>query len=207
MAHLSVDVLALRRGHAIGEETCEIAGVGTVPVATARGLLGDAVLKVVIKDGVDVLNVTHLGRGYTAHQRTAIFERAGGCCEVPVCGVTTGLEIDHAHEVQYGGTSRVDDAELKCWTHHQDKTHRGWRLIGYPGRRHWIHVDDLPGDPAKGYPMAKLEHLLPPEVASAPPKATGPPQAQQADQGRATDIGPPEPNQGDGEQMTFLITA
>jgi len=201
MVHLTCDIAALRRGLALGDETCEIAGVGTVSVNTARGLLGDAIVKMILKDGVDVLNVTHLGRGYTAHQRTAIFERANGECEIPACNTTSGLEIDHAHEVQYGGRSRVEDAELKCWTHHQMKTHQGWRLIGYPGRRRWIHIDQLPGDPAKGYPMALLEHLLPSGGRGDPPDPGGP----APDDGRAPPATPGDDLEG--QQMTLLVDA
>ena len=55
-----VDIEALRRGEVEAGETCEIRGVGPVSVAAARELLGDAALAIVIKDGVDVMNVTHL---------------------------------------------------------------------------------------------------------------------------------------------------
>jgi hypothetical protein len=51
MALLRVDLEALSRGSIQGEELCEIAGVGPVPVDVARGLLGDAVLKLVITRG------------------------------------------------------------------------------------------------------------------------------------------------------------
>jgi Domain of unknown function (DUF222) len=72
LALLRVDVEALRRGSVTGGELCEIAGVGPVPVTVARGLLGDAIVKLVITDGVDVLNVTHLGRVPTAAQKAAL---------------------------------------------------------------------------------------------------------------------------------------
>ena len=48
------------------------AGVGPVPVSVAEGLLGRSVLQLVITRGVDVLNVTHLGRGPTAAQKIAL---------------------------------------------------------------------------------------------------------------------------------------
>ncbi|HMC72204.1 MAG TPA: hypothetical protein VKJ07_23805, partial [Mycobacteriales bacterium] len=49
----------------------EITGLGPIPVSTARELLGDSILKLVITKGVDVLHVTHLGRGPNAAQRVA----------------------------------------------------------------------------------------------------------------------------------------
>ena len=69
---LRVDVAALRRGRVQGGELCEVAGVGPIPVSGAKEILGEAIVKLVITDGVDVLNVTHLGRGPTAAQRAAL---------------------------------------------------------------------------------------------------------------------------------------
>ncbi len=75
-ASLRVDVTALRGGTTGPGEVCEIAGVGPVPVAVAREMLGDALLDLVITDGVDVLNVTHLGRTRLASVRAALDSRA-----------------------------------------------------------------------------------------------------------------------------------
>ena len=196
-AFLFADLAALRRGSIHDGETCEIPGVGPVPVATARDLLGDATLTLVIRDGIDVLNVTNLGRTFTAAQRAAIWARAEGRCEIPGCGTTTGLEIDHDHEVQFGGPSAIANASLKCWSDHQAKTHQGMRLIGPPGRRAWIHVSQLPADPARGQvPLDDLEHLLPPPRPT--PAGPAPPTA-----GRTPGHGARRP---DGEQLHLLAT-
>src|SRR5690606_29874203 len=69
---IRVDASALRRGVVEPGEVCDIPGVGPVPVSTARELLGEAALAVVITTGVDIANVTHLRRRTTAHQRTAL---------------------------------------------------------------------------------------------------------------------------------------
>lgn len=66
MIHVRVDHSALRRGHTIDGEVCEIAGIGPIPVATATMLDADAILNVVETDGVDVLRVAHTGRTVTA---------------------------------------------------------------------------------------------------------------------------------------------
>ena len=71
-----VDHAALVRGKVDGEEVCEIAGLGPIPVRVARELLGDAVVKLVITKGVDVMNVTHLGRGPTVAQKMALCRNA-----------------------------------------------------------------------------------------------------------------------------------
>jgi hypothetical protein len=94
MMHLRVDLAALRRGDLGPGETCEIPGVGPVPLATAVAELGNAILKVVITDGVDVRTICHVGRAIPAHIRSALEDRYEKCV-VPGCDVEKGLEIDH----------------------------------------------------------------------------------------------------------------
>jgi hypothetical protein len=176
---LVCDISGLRNRCLAGDEVCEIAGFGAVSLPAAEDMLGSALLAVVLKDGKDVVNVTHLG-DFTDVQRDAIWARAGGICEVPGCGSTWGLEIDHDHERQHGGPSNIANGSLKCRSDHIDKTHGTNRLIGPPGRRAWLTLADLPGDrdPARDgpFPLDEIEHLLPPERPSragpAPPSAS-----------------------------------
>jgi len=77
-AIVRADAQALVRGHVDGEEVCEIAGAGPVPVRVARELLGEAIVKLVITKAVDVVNVTHLGRSPTAAQRIDVTAKRSG---------------------------------------------------------------------------------------------------------------------------------
>ncbi len=142
VVHVRVDVAALRRGWAGDGEVCEIAGVGPVPVESARSLLGDAWLKLVLVDGVDVATVCHAGRTIPAPVRTALIER-DRTCVVPGCGSDLGLEIDHWRVpfAEGGPTSLANLARL-CHHHHFLKTFRGFRLSGGPGRWVWHPPDD-----------------------------------------------------------------
>ncbi len=79
LALLRVDLEALVRGRVEGDELCEITGLGPVSVPTAHALLGESILKLVITNGTDVANVTHLGRGPTAAQRIALLWTSPGC--------------------------------------------------------------------------------------------------------------------------------
>jgi hypothetical protein len=143
---------ALKRGLAEAGETCEIAGVGPVPVATVRSLMGDAFGAAIVTNGVDVFTVAHLGRSVTAYQRSAL-EARGYCCEVPGCGSTTALEIDHIEDWALTFRTKLDRLAWHCKPHHHDKTHRGWRLEGPPGDRRWVPPPeavprrDSPGPP------------------------------------------------------------
>lgn len=137
-----VDAGALGRGHLGPGEICEIAGVGPVPVATARALLGDALLNVVVTRGVDVACVTGTGRTVPSALKVALAER-DPVCVVPGCGVAHHLEIDHWRtDYARGGPTRLDNLARLCGPHHKMKTNLGWRLTGGPGNWGWVGPDD-----------------------------------------------------------------
>ncbi len=160
LALLRVDVEALWRGHVEGDELCEVAGLGPIPVNIAKALLGDAVLKLVITKGVDVLNVTSLTRGPTQAMRyarlwTSPFCRVEGCTR-------TRVEHDHRWGAEYKDThhTRLDELDGLCHTHHDLRTREGWALVPGTGDRPIVGPDD-PRHPANA----------PPDVTTGPPRA------------------------------------
>jgi len=133
------DHAAWVRGHTEPGETCEIAGIGPIPVAVARALSADAFFAAVIRHGTDIVNVAHLGRAVTAEQRTAL-ELRDRSCAIPGCDVTHGLEIDHTTSATgWADTRRTTLNELArlCRHHHHQKTYDGYTLTGTPGHWHW----------------------------------------------------------------------
>jgi len=129
-----VDAKALRRGYAQHEETCEIPGVGPIPVASAQRLLGDAFLKLLVTDGVDVTTVCHAGRGIRAHVQSALAER-DRTCVVPGCEVANGLESHHwRQDYVKCQTTSLDGLARVCKRHHDLITYEGFTLTGGPGR-------------------------------------------------------------------------
>lgn len=141
-ALLRVDVAALRRGRVEGDEVCEIAGVGAVPATVARGLLGDAVLKLVVTRGVDVVNVTHLGRGPTAAQRVALLWTSPACTNES-CSNRLAIEHDHRRPWAADRVTELGNLDRLCRPCHRRKTHDGWALVAGRGRRALVP----PGDP------------------------------------------------------------
>ena len=139
LLHASVE--ALTRGQIEGEETCEIVGVGPVPVRVARELLGDAILKLVITKGVDVVNVTHLGRGATAAQRVALLWTSPKCANVE-CS-SQFVQIDHRDPWANTHHTPIDELDHLCPHDHRLKTHDDWSLITGTGRRAFVGPDDL----------------------------------------------------------------
>jgi hypothetical protein len=166
LALLRVDVEALARGGVEGDELCEIAGVGPVPARVARGLLGDAVLKLVITRGVDVVNVTHLGRGPSAAQSVALLWSSPGCTNSE-CDHTLLIQHDHrtpwaeVHETTLANLDRL--CPQPC---HHRKTHDGWALVEGTGRRPLVPPDHPRHPDNTGHTGAS------PPAAGAPPDAT-----------------------------------
>ncbi|MBA2438949.1 MAG: HNH endonuclease [Acidimicrobiia bacterium] len=161
---------ALKRGLAEANETCEIAGTGPVPVSTVRALMGDAFGAVIVTNGVDVFTVAHLGRSVTAHQRSAL-EARGYRCEVPGCGSTTALEIDHIEDWHKSFRTKLDQLAWHCGPHHKDKTYRGWRLEGPPGDRRWVPPEAVPRRDAPGPEPPPAEDLGRPTLFGDPSAA------------------------------------
>ena len=67
-----VDLPALLRGRTIDGETCEIAGLGPVPVTIVQEWMANAFLAAVVTKGTEITKVVHLGRRFTSEQRTAL---------------------------------------------------------------------------------------------------------------------------------------
>ena len=128
MINIRVDIDALKRGHTEHGEVCEIAGIGPIPVATATEYLGEAFLKLLVVDGVDIKTVAHMGRHIPAQLRTAVEER-DRVCQVRTCDMSLGLEIDHIVPFAEGGAASLENLVRLCKRHHLQKTHDGFRLV------------------------------------------------------------------------------
>jgi hypothetical protein len=171
LALLRLDVEALWRGYVEGDELCEITGLGPIPVSTARALLGDAVLKLVITRGVDVLNVTSLTRGPTQAMRFARLWTSPHCT---VEGCTkTRVEHDHRWGAEYKDTrhTRLDELDGLCHAHHDLRTRLGWALVPGSGDRPIVgpedprHPANAPPEPARASPAAPAPDRGPPGPA------------------------------------------
>ena len=118
---------------------CETA-TGAVPVEEAIGaILAGAFVKAVVRDGVDITMVSHLGRYLPVELRTAVNERDGHMCVRPGCGATQHLQIHHwrIDNAKQGPTAYWNLATV-CRHDHALLTHGGHRLEGGPGRWTWV---------------------------------------------------------------------
>jgi hypothetical protein len=116
-----VDHHALLRGHVEGDETCEIEGIGPVPVSDVEQVMGDAYLTILRTKGRDVLAATTMTRIVRPELRRAL-EARDRVCVVPGCGIASGLEIDHLEQFAKGGPTSIDNLQRLCRHHHRLKT-------------------------------------------------------------------------------------
>ncbi len=129
-----VDSSALARGHTEPGERCEIAGVGPAPVTTARALLDDAAVSVLVRDGDDITAVSRPTRTIPAKLRRAL-EARYPTCGVKGCANDQLLQIDHIVPLCEGGRTEIANAWRLCPHHHDLKTYFGWRVVGENGDR------------------------------------------------------------------------
>lgn len=144
---------AYLRGWPVHGETCEIAGLGPVPVSLVEEIMasGDAFLAAVVTRGTDVHTVAHLGRKATAHQHTAL-EWLHPTCVAEGCD-RTDLETDHTEDWARTRITALWHLTRPCTHHHQLKTRHGWKLVDGTGKR----------------PMVPPDHPLHPDNARPPP--------------------------------------
>ncbi|MGH8985521.1 MAG: DUF222 domain-containing protein [Acidimicrobiia bacterium] len=130
---VNVDAAVLARGHVEPGERCDVTGVGPVPATTARALLDDARVSVLVTDGDDITAVSTPKRTIPAKLRRALETR------YPVCGVKSCandrfLQIDHVVPVVERGPTSIDNTWRICTFHHAQKTLHGWKVVGEPGK-------------------------------------------------------------------------
>lgn len=138
---IRVDLTALLKGGVGDGELCEIAGVGPISVQAARELLGESILKLVITRGVDVVSVTHLGRGPTAAQQVALLWANPVCC-VQGCNRVRRLEWDHRRPWAQVRETVLANLDGPCEFHHARKTRDGWEMVHGTGRRAMVPPSD-----------------------------------------------------------------
>jgi hypothetical protein len=182
VVNLRVDYTAHLRGYTLPGEICEIDGVGPVPVATARRLATDAVIRAVAVVDGRAVDVRTVGRSIPANLRRTVIERDRRCA-APGCERTRGLELHHLVWVKVGGVTSLDNLARVCSFHHDLITYKGAYLGGsFPNWR-WYPPGSKPAEVRGWYDPAPDEvlddlgidrHTPPVERAQPDPPAPGP---------------------------------
>jgi len=153
--HVRVDHSAFVRERTVEGETCEVAGVGPIPVATARALASDSILYGIVTKGIDVTTIANLGRTVSAALRAAL-EYRDHVCRVLGCTVQHGLEIHHKNPVVDLGESSLENTVRMCHWHHYLVTHQGYRLEPSGDGDYRLVAPDDPDPPGSRAPDAVL---------------------------------------------------
>lgn len=153
---LHVDVEALRRGELQQGESCVVAGVGPVPLATLEYLFGRSLATVVVKKGRDVVSITRAGRYFPPDLDKALRVR-DQVCAVPGCGQRFGLERDHIVEVCRDGQTELENTVMLCRRHHLLKTMHRYTIQRSPdGSWRWVNLRPA-ADPGAADPAVTAE--------------------------------------------------
>ena len=138
---VTVDSAALSRGHVKRGERCEIDRVGPVPVSTARVLLDDASVAVLVRDRDNITAVSSPKRTIPVKLRRAL-EAKYPTCGVKSCANDEFLEVDHVVPIAEGGRTELANAWRICPHHHHLKTYFGWKVVGEPCNWDLVPPDD-----------------------------------------------------------------
>ena len=123
-------------------ETCEVPGVGPVPVSQVHQLMDDdPIIKAVVTKGRDITAVATLTRNIKEDLRLAVLAANDLTCAVSTCDNKRFLELDHEWEYHKGGPTSYDNLRPLCSYHHQQRTTHGYQLRGSPGSYEWIAPD------------------------------------------------------------------
>ena len=138
---VTVDSAALARGHTEPGERCEIHRVGPMPVTTARALLDDASVAVMVREGDEITAVSSPKRTIPIKLRRAL-EARYPTCGVKGCANDQFLEIDHIIPLAEGGRTEIDNLWRPCSHHHALKTYAGWKVVRVDGGLDLVPPDD-----------------------------------------------------------------
>ncbi len=140
------DAAGVVRRHTEPGERCELAGGVPIPVATARRLLQDASVSLLVRDGDAVEAVGRPVRTIPAKLRREL-EADYPVCGVEGCSNDRFLEIDHVVAVCEGGETSRKNCWRVCPHHHVLKHNRGWTVVGETGHWNLVPPDDPRGPP------------------------------------------------------------
>src|SRR5262249_14036700 len=130
-AVVRVDATAIRRGHCVSGEVCEVVGVGPIDVDSAIRLLGESTVRLMIKDGRDVLSMATVTPSYPKSLALAVAEKADWVCSNRGCSNVGYIENDHNNEFHKTHDSSYCNLWPLCSRCHHLKTYDGYRVFDH----------------------------------------------------------------------------
>ncbi len=115
-----VDYEAFMRGCSEPGESCEVAGLGDIPVSYAQSLLDDCVLQVIITQKNRVVWFGGTDTQLPERIKQAVIARSHNKCDR--CSSDEHLQVDHIVPRVKGGSHDFDNLQCLCWQCHRIKT-------------------------------------------------------------------------------------
>ena len=123
----------------LSDDTAHLPALGPVPVKSAQDLAKEAVVSVVLHDGVKVDTIKRYSRSLPPELRTLIEigmppDFDGAVCSR--CGARFRLQMDHVDPKNHGGPLSYENTDPLCPTCHEEKTREDWEagLLGLEAR-------------------------------------------------------------------------
>lgn len=147
VVQIHVSKEAVERGYVKPGEKCQTGDGRPIPMKAVDEALLDPDTKVqeVVFDEVDVRSIISYKRYIPERLRDALSAR-GLCCEVPGCGQTKGLQLDHDEEFAKNGPTSQGNLRWHCRYHHTLKTRGLYRL--HRDENGVVHWEPVPREQA-----------------------------------------------------------
>ena len=154
--NINLDFPSFAAGKTVPGGHCEIPGLGPVPVALAHSVAPEAVINLIVRQGVDVKALVTLSQSVTPKMQIALDAMYPTCGERN-CDVRHGLENHHITDYSLVHETRIENIVPLCSYHHDLVTYRGYTLIrgpdGFvdlvaPDQTELVTTDRSPPDPS-----------------------------------------------------------
>lgn len=113
----------------------------SVPVATARRLCCDALIRPLVHRGDQPLDLGRSARTVSRAQRRALRHRDSGTCAFPGCTSQYWLDVHHVVHWAQGGATDLDNLVLLCRHHHRLHHEGGYAITLTDGRPRFRRPD------------------------------------------------------------------
>lgn len=111
---------------------CDIDGLGDaielpigVASSTARRILCDSDVQIVVHRNGEVVNISDRSSLVTGKLRRLVLER-DRCCQFPGCGRRAGVDVHHLRHREHKGTNDLRNLTVLCRFHHHRLHEQGW---------------------------------------------------------------------------------
>ena len=128
---INLDFPSWAAGRTVPVGYCEIPRLGPVPVALAHSVAPEAIINLIIRQGVDVKALVTLSQSVTPRMQVALDAMYPTCGERN-CDVRHGLENHHITDYSLVKETRIENIVPLCSYHHNLVTYRGFTLIRGP---------------------------------------------------------------------------